>query len=200
MNKNDFLENLARNLYGLPQEEIQKSLEFYSEMIDDRIEDGMTEEEAVAALGNPEDIAREIFLEQSLPVILKSKNRGKRKFHTWEIVLLIAGSPVWFPLLIAFLAVVFSVYIVIWAILLVFWAVNISLAIGFPAGILECVLRIFSGNTPAALFMAGAGLVCGGLAVFWFFGTKSLSRQLIRLTGRFSRWIKGWFLRKETAL
>ena len=43
MNKEQFLIELASALAGLPEEDIEKSLEFYSEMIDDRIENGMTE-------------------------------------------------------------------------------------------------------------------------------------------------------------
>ena len=48
MNKQEFLAKLQELLCGLPDEDIQKSLDFYSEMIDDRIEDGLSEQEAVA--------------------------------------------------------------------------------------------------------------------------------------------------------
>ena len=47
MNKVEFLEQLRRGLNGLPQEEIEERVTFYSEMIDDRIEEGFSEEEAV---------------------------------------------------------------------------------------------------------------------------------------------------------
>ena len=39
MNKHDFLGALRRSLLGLPEEENENSLEFYSEMIDDRIDE-----------------------------------------------------------------------------------------------------------------------------------------------------------------
>ena len=48
MNKQEFLSALQNALAGLPKKDRQKTLAFYSEMIDDRMEDGMTEEEAVA--------------------------------------------------------------------------------------------------------------------------------------------------------
>ena len=48
MSKTEFLTELKKALEGLPEEDIEKSLEYYSEMIDDRIEDGLSEEEAVA--------------------------------------------------------------------------------------------------------------------------------------------------------
>ena len=48
MNKDLFMNELMARLSGLPQADIEERLAFYSEMIDDRIEDGMTEEEAAA--------------------------------------------------------------------------------------------------------------------------------------------------------
>ena len=47
MDKRTFLNSLREQLYGLSQSDIDKSLEYYSEMIDDRMEDGVSEEEAV---------------------------------------------------------------------------------------------------------------------------------------------------------
>ena len=44
MNKQEFLAGLRKGLSGLPQEDIEERLLFYSEMIDDRIEEGMEEE------------------------------------------------------------------------------------------------------------------------------------------------------------
>jgi uncharacterized membrane protein len=49
MNKSQFLKQLAAKLEGLRQHEIDSTIFYYSEMIDDRVEDGMSEEEAVAA-------------------------------------------------------------------------------------------------------------------------------------------------------
>ena len=45
------MRQLAAQLHSLPQSEIQKSLDYYEELIDDNVEDGRSEEEAVAALG-----------------------------------------------------------------------------------------------------------------------------------------------------
>ncbi len=53
MNKREFLQKLENGLSGLPREDIEQRLSFYAEMIDDRIEDGFSEEEAVAGIGTP---------------------------------------------------------------------------------------------------------------------------------------------------
>ena len=55
MNKQEFLSRLRKQLRGL--EDREERVTFYSEMIDDRMEDGLSEEEAVAAVGSLENFA-----------------------------------------------------------------------------------------------------------------------------------------------
>ena len=56
MKKQDFEKWLRYTLYDIPTEEQERILQYYSDAIADRLEDGMTEEEAVAALGTREEI------------------------------------------------------------------------------------------------------------------------------------------------
>ena len=58
MNKKEFLRVLSRSLRGMPRAERAQSLEYYGEMIQDRMEEGLSEEEAVARLGSADEIAR----------------------------------------------------------------------------------------------------------------------------------------------
>ena len=50
-NKQAFLESLRKNLSGLPQEDVEERVMFYSEMIDDKIEEGLSEGEHVTVTG-----------------------------------------------------------------------------------------------------------------------------------------------------
>ena len=52
MTKQAFAAALRNELSGLPREDIDRSIDFYCEMIDDRMEEGLTEEEAVSAIGS----------------------------------------------------------------------------------------------------------------------------------------------------
>ena len=54
MKKEAFLRALDKRLEGMSAEERARALEFCAESIDDRVEDGMDEEDAVAALGDVE--------------------------------------------------------------------------------------------------------------------------------------------------
>ena len=61
MTKIKFLLSLHDRLSGLPQDEVEERLNFYSEMIEDRMEEGISEEEAVAAIGPIDEIAEQII-------------------------------------------------------------------------------------------------------------------------------------------
>ena len=111
MSKQEFLLLLKKRLLKLPKKEVKERILFYSEMIDDRIEEGLSEEEAVSEIGNIDDVANQIILESS------NEEESTRKQHNiWGIVLLVIGSPVWAPLLVAGLIIIWSLLIVLWAI------------------------------------------------------------------------------------
>ncbi len=59
MTKQDFLAALERALAKLPHAEAQQAIAFYDEAISDRVEDGMSENDAVASLGDVDEIARQ---------------------------------------------------------------------------------------------------------------------------------------------
>ena len=61
MTKQLFLNELSAALHTLPRDERYRTLSYYDELIDDRMEDGQSEEEAVSSLGDPAKIAREIL-------------------------------------------------------------------------------------------------------------------------------------------
>ncbi len=75
MNKNEFISTLKKRLDGVPIEDINKSVDYYSEMIEERREEGMSEEEAVEALGNIEDIISQILSEAFLPKQAEEKEK-----------------------------------------------------------------------------------------------------------------------------
>jgi len=52
MNKQEFIEALYRRLSDLPWQDVEERLNFYGEMIEDHMEEGLSEEEAVASMGS----------------------------------------------------------------------------------------------------------------------------------------------------
>ena len=139
MNKQEFLIKLKRKLCDLPKDEICERINFYSEIIDDRIEDGLSEQEAVQSIGTLDDITYEIvtqIISEKADSVDKEGLRGKaKKLTKGEMALIIIGSPIWIPLFIAAFAIVFSLYAVIWSIIISVWAIEI------PFFIISCVSK-----------------------------------------------------------
>ena len=197
MNKQDFIDQLREKLSGFPVRDVGERLEFYSEMIDDRIEEGLSEFEAIAAIGTVDEIASQIVAESPLAKIVKEKIKPKRSLRTWEILLLALGSPIWLSLLIAAFAVLLSLYAVLWSLIITAWAIFGALAgtaIGAMVG--GMVIIIFT-NTWSGLALLAVSLVCAGLSIFAFFGCLAATRGSVLLTKRIAIGIKRSFTRKE---
>ena len=67
MTRAQFLNDLYHYLRPLGQEQAEQHLTYYAEMLADRMEEGMTEDEAVAGMEDVETIARRILEEEGLP-------------------------------------------------------------------------------------------------------------------------------------
>lgn len=197
MNKQDFLDRLRRGLCGLPPCDVEERVTFYDEMIDDRMEEGLSEAEAVAAVGPIEEIVQQAVADTPLTKIATERIKPKRQLKAWEIVLLVLGSPLWLSLLIAAAAVVLSLYVVLWAVIVSLWAVFGALAGTAAGGVLAGVAFLCGGNPLSGVAVIAAGAVCGGLAIFTFCGCKAATRGVATLTGRLAVWIKNRLIKKE---
>ncbi|MBR5222075.1 MAG: DUF1700 domain-containing protein, partial [Clostridia bacterium] len=60
MNKMQFLRAVREKTVHMPPSEVNRLLEYYSEMIDEAMEEGLSEEEAVDRLGTWEEICAQI--------------------------------------------------------------------------------------------------------------------------------------------
>ena len=197
MNKFDFLTQLRAKLWSIPKEDTERSVEYYREMIDDRMEEGLSEEDAVSAVGSVDDIIARILEETPLMQIAKQKLTPKRKIRAWEIILLILGSPIWLSLLVSLLAVLLSLYVSLWAVIISLWAVFVSLAASSVGCIAAAIVVIATGSATQGIALISVGILCAGLAIFMYYGCFWASRGIILLTRQCIRWLKRWMLKKE---
>ena len=197
MNKREFLEELQKRLAGLPQSDIEQTIDFYEEMIEERLEEGKSEEEAIAEIGSIEDIVSQIILDTPLPKLVKERMKPKRALRVWEIVLLALGSPIWISLGIATFAVIFSIYLCLWSVVVSLWSV-FGAFVGCSLGaVVAGGVFAYTGNELTGVAMVGAGLVCAGLSIFVFFGCKVATKGILILTKKMAVWIKNCFIKKE---
>lgn len=211
MNKEQFLLQLGEKLASLPYSEVRRSLDFYNEIIDDHMEDGLTEEQAVASLENIDVIAERIILDNTpLPTLVKARVNQEKQQRAqdphkygnrgWIILLLVLGFPLWFSILVTIGVVILACYIVLWSLILVLFSIVLSLGLsGLGCLIATFIVLPFNGIT--ALACLGAGLLLAGLTILSWFPASLGTKGLVLLTGKMGkaigRGIKSLFIRKE---
>ena len=197
MLKQEFLNALREGLNGLPEADIEERLTFYGEMIDDRIEEGRTEEEAVNEIGPVDEVVQQIVAETPLTRLVKEKIKPKRRMRAWEIVLLILGFPLWFPLLVAAGAVVLALYVTLWSLVIALWAIEVAFIVSAVALLCGAVVFFVSGHGLAGMFALGAALILAALSIFLFFGCVAASKGTVLLAKKIVIGIKNLFVGKE---
>ncbi len=196
MTKQNFFKELTKELSGLSAADIKNSLEYYSEMIADRVESGMSEDEAIAELGDVREISREIIGNMPMTKVLKSKIKPKRALKVWEIVCIVLGSPIWISLLAVMLSLAITVYAVIWSIYISVLAVDIG-ALG--GGALMAFAAIFNLTAvPANATVAiGLGICTMGVGIFFLLPTLKLCKVFVKISIAITRGIKIMLVGKD---
>ncbi len=180
MNKQEYLAQLRAALACLPEGEIEESVAFYTEMIDDRVADGLTEEEATAQLDDPKAAARAIIAD--LPVVPRTVVRTKQRNRVLYWTLVILGSPLWLTLLLAAGMLVLAGLLTIWCLILGLWLLAAGLLAGGPLGIGVCLWALAVGQPAYGVFELGSGLLCFGLGLFCLHGAVAASKTLMQVS------------------
>ncbi len=194
MNKNEFLYELRQRLSGLPPEGIEERLAFYSEIIDDRIEDGLSEEDAVASVGSIDEVVGNITSEIPLSKLVGDKVKPKRSLKAWEVVCLIISFPLWGSLMIAAFAVVLSLYIAFWAVIASLFIANLALAISAIACIPIAIVNLVLGNFALGGYSIGLGFIGVALSLLMFVICRLIAKGLFWLTDKFFIGLKSIFI------
>ncbi len=200
MNKAQFCSALRRQLQQLPADAVEEYIENFCELIQDRMEEGLSEEEAVATLAPPEKIAEDILLETPISTLVRTKIRGRgaARMGAGTIVLLILGSPIWLPLLLVAGVVVLSVYIVLWVLIGCLYLMIGICGLG-GVGTIVFFPLFFSRGLTTGLYNLGFGLFFLGLALLLLFPVHDAARGCVRASACFGRWLKRRLIRKEAA-
>ena len=201
MTREEFNEKLRKKISGLPTDEIEGRVSFYNEIIDDRMEEGMSEEDAVESIGTVDSVADQIMAEIPLSKLIGQKvNRdngsaeGKKK-NTGRVITLIALFPVWIILF----ALILALYIVLWALVLSLYIVVLAFALVSLSGIPGTVYLLVQGRTPEALLVLGTAVFLAGLSIVLVIASIAATRGTVRLMKRIALGVKSIFVGKKTA-
>ena len=193
MNKQEYLSALEYALEQMPPEEREKQLAYYDELICDMCEDGMSEEEAAARLGDPNAVAQDLLAALPLSTLVKTRISSGGSLSPLVIVLLVLGFPLWFPLLISCGAVVLSLIVTIWALFISYAAVAVALLIAAIALVFALPLGYVESSP---LMAVGLLMASAGAGILLALSLPPLARLLGRVTKAIGRGVKSIFIKK----
>mgnify|MGYP002769158207 FL=1 len=197
MNKQEYLESIRSRISAMPADDVNRFMDYYSEMIDDRVEDGLSEEEAVADMGSPDAAVEQILEDMPLTKLVKEKIKPKHELKAWEVVLIVLGSPVWIPLLITAAVLLLTLWIVAFALLISFYAVVLSFVAAGIGGLI-CAIPLFIANSPyTAVLMLGAALIGIGIAILFVVSVKPVTVGIFKVCKASVNGIKRMFVKEK---
>lgn len=184
MNKSEFLGKLTNRLEHLPHQEVAKIISYYEESIDDRIEDGITEDVSIKSLGSLDDIVTNI--ENEIPITSMVKDKVIKKVEKSRskgvlLALTIIGSPLWLPLLLAAVCVVLSLVIAGWGIYAGGVVGYVSLTLIAVIGVVFGFIRIFTIGFTTGIAYMGVGVIAAGMMMLLFYPCVWITKQWMKL-------------------
>lgn len=174
MTRNEFISSLSARLQGIPGTERQKALDWYSELICDRMEE-MPEADAVSGIGSVDEIADEILSQyrQNTTAVHSSdgtepqSRRSPDKGVNTALVIFAAAvlSPIWLPLLIVGLSLALVAVVLVWCAVVTVGVMLVSAAAVGAVGLVYGFWALFVINPAYGLLVLGAALTAAGLTL-----------------------------------
>lgn len=174
MTRNEFITSLSARLQGIPGTERQKALDWYSELICDRMEE-MPEADAVSGIGSVDEIADEILSQyrQNTTAVHSSdgtepqSRRSPDKGVNTALVIFAAAvlSPIWLPLLIVGLSLALVAVVLVWCAVVTVGVMLVSAAAVGAVGLVYGFWALFVINPAYGLLVLGAALTAAGLTL-----------------------------------
>ncbi|HCM90280.1 MULTISPECIES: DUF1700 domain-containing protein [Vagococcus] len=179
MTQNQFITTLRRELLKRNVLDTETHINYYQEIIADYIEDGFTEESAVAKIGAIDDIVATITKEKNQPIDVIHKNSKSPLIWT----LLIIGSPLWLSILLSIILLIASGIIILWCLPLTLGSLSFAFLL---TGIVSLVGATFNSGIYYVVTQLGVGIFTAGLGLLLLLGTTYSSQVIFSLTKKLS--------------
>ena len=174
MTRNEFITSLSARLHSIPEAEKNKALDWYSELICDRMEE-MPEADAVSGIGSVDEIADEILSQyrQNTTAVHSSDStepqsrRSPDKGVNTALVIFAAVvlSPIWLPLLITGLSLALVAVLLVWCAVVTVGVMLVSAAAVGVVGLVYGFWALFVINPAYGLLVLGTALISAGLTL-----------------------------------
>lgn len=184
MTKNEFLSALERELASLPESDRKRSILYFDEIIADRMEEGLSEEEVLAEMESVEEIAKGILSDAA-----EEPTEPEKTVHKvggcplWLAILLaVLGAPIWLPVAFAVAATLVTIYMVPWILILTLFCVAIAFVLGGLAGIVLALICSPVIGVYITMLAVGICIFLTGFGILLMFPSVILTRWLARGT------------------
>lgn len=173
MDKKQFMSLLKLKLRRFSATDIEETLSYYDELIYEKMQEGLSEKDAVASLGNPQEVASNMAVD----MVAKSKTTG---VNAALILLGALSTPILLPILVV-IAVLYFVVFVVWG------ALVFGFGVATVASLVASLVSLFTpGELASKLFATGGGLitfvVCGAVCyVVVKYGLMLLNLMTVKL-------------------
>lgn len=172
--KEKYLLELENKLYKYGISDHERIIAFYIEAIEDRIDSGMTEEEAINDIGNVDEVMVDIVQDLSLKQAMKVKvNKAKEK--TKYYLAYIA------PLMLLYSLCVGSCYLVLLVLSLSLYAILFSVTVVGVVGLFYGIIIMISGSVGLGLLVLVSSIVAIIICMFSFHPINLLVKKIIGL-------------------
>jgi len=179
MDRETYLYELSKELAVLPKIEARQAIQYYQEYFDDSIENGKSEFEVITSLGTPSSVATQIIASSNIKdsqqkVLEEDKENPKAYTQTnpktkSKTGLVIAFSPIIFPLMLVAYILGFTFIVVGFSLLFSFGAVAVATIIGGIASLLGSIpAAIYFGTWILMAELISAGLVLIGVGLLFY--------------------------------
>lgn len=177
MSEKEYLKKLKRSLSPLKKKDRDPLLEFYKEMIEDKMENGKTEYEAVSELEPVETVAERTLDEYGI-----NRNDPKVKLKTrlspLSIVLIIISSPIWIGLAAGAVGAAVGLLCGALAVVVSVVVACVCLTLCGPIVFVSGIVRLFT-DVGSGLIAMGSGLVATAIGVIGAIGLYKLTVYII---------------------
>lgn len=174
MNKKEFLTTLEKGIKTLPKDEKERIYNYYHETIEDRIEEGLSEEEALNGMEDVKSIIAEALCEYQIQedehAVVKKKN------HAVYYALFVCAS----PFILTFLIMLLSIYVFLWSLFFSLLCIFASLIIFVIIGVIYTI-RILRLNFVSGVVLVGCILLSAGACPWVYKIIKMTYKSLIQL-------------------
>lgn len=189
MTKQEFIALLTQALKEESYETVVQSVSYYEEMIDDLMENGYSEKEAIGKLGKLEDIVAQI--KESDEII---EMKPIQKSHSIVLIIaLVLTFPLWGSLLATFLILLLCAYICIWLIPLIAISLAIVGIVCFIVGIFG-TFPLFVKSIALGMTQLGVSAIFGSLAMLGIWLTMKTYHVITQKSIQLAKWTKNIFI------